>query len=240
MLSFIGNSHLSAVARGAAKFGSRDCTFVQLPHVAPYSRSPDGKRLTLSDPVADAVQAALKDAKMLVSLIGGNGHNIFGLVEMQPRIDLYDPTIATIDANRTLLPRALVKTGLQRQVRFWLQLMRDVRALTPASMDMIHVAPPPPIGDDSHILANPGPFSEPLSAYGLAPPSLRLKLWRLHIEILEACCQEGGIRFLKPEIDWCTHDGFLLPEFYGNDPSHANEDYGRRILQQVENIVRQL
>ena len=97
----------------------------------------------------------------------------------------------------------------------------------------IHVISPPPVGDDRHIAENPGGYFRDKIHLGVAPASLRGKLYRLHTRVVVEFCQEHGIPTLLPPAEAVTEDGFLARPFWKNDPTHANAAYGRLVLEQL-------
>jgi hypothetical protein len=52
--------------------------------------------------------------------------------------------------------------------------------------------------------------------------------------VLEDICQEIGVEVLGPPSGALDEDGFLLPEFYASDATHANPSYGELVVTQAE------
>ena len=48
---------------------------------------------------------------------------------------------------------------------------------------------------------------------------------------------QHNVTLLYPPKITLTSKGYLKPEYYANDATHANADYGELVLQQIENIV---
>ncbi|WP_435655295.1 hypothetical protein [Brucella pituitosa] len=239
MILFIGNSHLAAIER-AYKALSNDeaqelgeASFIQMDgrHVPPFRRTANGP--ALNSALEELLDDQLKPAELVVSVIGGNGHNILGLVNMSPPIDFFDSNDQGFAPNHMIIPRPLVKAALNRRIEDWLRLMLVVRERVPVSR-MLHISPPPPIADPDYILNNPGPFKQQFEDHGLADARVRLKLWRLHEELLIEICTKHGITFISAPNDGVTDEGYLLPEYYGGDPSHANTLYGKKVLEIIK------
>ena len=68
----------------------------------------------------------------------------------------------------------------------------------------------------------------------LPPPRLRLQLYQAQTDVYRRMADDFGAPFVSPPPEAVAEDGFLRPEFCRpNDPTHANELYGRLVLDQI-------
>jgi len=180
---------------------------------------------------------ALKESDTVISMIGGNQHAVFSTIQHpQPFSfllpgDKPEPGAGAIG----LIPYRTLADHFDAGIRG-----RDGKSLTAlreaTRARVVHLQPPPPKRDNQHILLHHESnfANEGITTLGVSPPELRLKFWRLQSVLLEALCTSLGIDVLPPPPDALDPDGFLLPEFYASDATHANPAYGELVLQQVE------
>lgn len=172
---------------------------------------------------------------LVVSMIGGNYHNTFGLIENPIKFEFTQPGEQDFHPTegRQLITYGLIHHFFSDSMRRG--FLRNIKALSElAPRPILHVSAPPPIQDGDHIMNNPGSYFADKRHLGVTPSSLRLKLYTLHEKILSEFCSEEGIRFLPPPPDAVTPEGFLEPRFWRrNDPTHANALYGGLVLDQI-------
>jgi hypothetical protein len=101
------------------------------------------------------------------------------------------------------------------------------------------LAPPPPKKDTDFILRKPKAVFVELGIleHGVSPASLRLKLWKLQLRVMQRLCQEWGTQYLPVPSGAESPDGFLKPEYYAPDETHANASYGELVLRQLEQVA---
>lgn len=171
---------------------------------------------------------------VVVSMIGGNYYNTFGLIENPIRFDFTEPG----ETNFALPPgRELITYGLihhffsDTMTRGFLQ---NVKALKEScGRSFFHVASPPPVDDNDHIANNPGGYFSDKVHLGVAPPALRLKLYHLHETVVRDFCNKESIGLLPPPRESVTSQGFLERRFWKSDPTHANAAYGALVIEQI-------
>ena len=66
---------------------------------------------------------------------------------------------------------------------------------------------------------------------------VRYKMWRLHSAVVREVCQTNGMEFVPVPEASMDAEGFLRPECYATDAAHANEEYARHLLHQIDGIV---
>lgn len=76
-----------------------------------------------------------------------------------------------------------------------------------------------------------------LSESTLNPPILRLKMWEVEMQALAGVCNEWGIGYIGVPPKARTTEGFLRPEYYAPDATHANVAYGHLVLEQLVDLA---
>ena len=100
---------------------------------------------------------------------------------------------------------------------------------------MIHIISPPPKRDSDFIRRyHETRFKNEIAELGVSPPELRMKLWRMQDRLTREFCEELGIIPMEPIAAALDADGYLLPEYYAQDATHANRTYGMLLLDELE------
>lgn len=177
--------------------------------------------------------ADLKATDIIGVCYAGTFHNILGFLKHDLPFDVA-PRELSGDARAKYIP-----VNVMRAQFFELNkartLIPNIKAATKASV--YHIAPPPPKADEDFIKDRMKRYrGQVVEEFGLNPPSLRLKLWKIEMSVLESVCQGWGVGFVHSPPDACDKAGFLRREFYGADATHANVDYGRLVLSQLEQL----
>lgn len=173
-------------------------------------------------------------AKLVAFALWGNWYNTLGLIEHPEKFDFIYPNFdEEVDETRRIIPFTQIKRTFNNNIRYRLRMIDVLLPLSTSKVMMIEV--PPPIGDEGHIRMFPGSFREMLPN-GVTPPKIRLKLWKLQNEVYADFSRERNIGVLPFPEEAKTADGFMAPEFYHRDPTHANADYGALIISQLEKI----
>ena len=84
-----------------------------------------------------------------------------------------------------------------------------------------------------HIHRFPGPFKGTLRR-GVTPAPIRAKLYRINSDIFRGSCAELGVDFVPPPAEAVDAAGFLKPQYWTRDPTHANHVYGRLLMKQIK------
>ena len=74
---------------------------------------------------------------------------------------------------------------------------------------------------------------EDLDTVKITPPHVRLKLWYLLQEMLEESAHEVGGKFIPVLAEAQDEAGYLRPEYWYHDVTHANRLYGGLMLRRV-------
>lgn len=164
--------------------------------------------------------------------LGGNFHNIFGLLELPQPIRIgCDGGAVPDDPARNFLPHDLMRAHFERRLERPLQHAGAVHDRF-AGARFLWLCAPPPIADEAHLRANPGVFRARMHL-GLAPRDLRLALHAMQRDIYAARARAAGAEFLDPPVAARDAAGFLERAFWADDPTHGNAAYGRLVIEQI-------
>lgn len=179
--------------------------------------------------------SGLSPEDVVFSVIGGNQHAVFSTIQHPQAFDFFTPDGKTADPAAEAVPyRALEDAffhGLSTGDGKSIEALRKA-----TSARVVHILPPPPKANNSFIEQNHETrFAEQgLASQGVSPPSLRLKFWELQSRVLERICTALGVEVMRPPPRTVDEDGFLRPEYYAQDATHANWRYGERLLRAIE------
>ena len=243
-LLFVGHSHLSAIHKAYRRFGAKgngfaiEAEFVQLSRAEfrPQFKPGFFRKDILNRRTIKAIRRAKND--VLVSCIGGNVHNVFGLVNHPQPFEFIlpdEPDLPVAD-NAEILPHAAMRLALAGRMRRHLRLLQAVRRHMPGRM--LHLESPPPIPSTEYILAHPGTFGKKIVERGIAPVWLRYKLWRLASTIFREECITLGIEWVPVPRQMQDADGMLIARAWSRDATHANPWYGRCLLRNLATRLR--
>lgn len=232
LILVIGHSHIAALHDGYAQdpgvCGGDEVAFV--PVNGPAFSPP------LVDGVLHPAIATMFAARRLVAVVtvlGGNMHNVIGLARDPVPFDTMLPERPTLPLppDATLLPFGLIRRVLERRSQDLSHLMEAMRAAT--SLPMFQIESPPPIPSEAHLRAYPKGFAEVFAQHGIAPAPLRFKLWRANSAIMADLCTQHGITFLPVPPEMQDAEGMLAKEAWQADPTHGNHVYGAAVLRQI-------
>lgn len=167
----------------------------------------------------------------MLSFIGGNGHNLVGLIQHAAPYDFFlsdEPGIG-VEPHAEIVSEASAADLLKRRNEHHLAVLNEIAART--EMPIFQVAGPPVIESGEEIAAFLPPSLRPKDGDArVSPSSLRYKLWRVDAKIYAAECERLGLGFLLPPIE-ATDNGFLKREFRSSgDSIHANGEYAKLLM----------
>ena len=173
---------------------------------------------------------------VVVSAAGGNQHAIFSTIQHPEPFDFVMPGDTEIDLTNsaTLVPYRTIYESFAEPIRKGFEKsFKALRKRTSARIACLMA--PPPKKDNAFIeqYHDTRFAKEGISSFGVSPPELRMKFWRLQIRVLEELCSELGVDALMPPEGTRDEHGFLAPSFYANDATHANARYGEIVIQQL-------
>lgn len=232
---FFGDSHTHAVAR-ALRDAVGDRVLFEVHQMKRLKNGREIGDVTVEE--AHSLARELEPSDVLISLMGGNQHQILGLVQHQVPFDLFiDAADARPPAGIECIPlqafRDIFRTALRG--KDWTRLSRIREGVR---CPVFHMAPPPPKEDAAHIgRRHETAFVGGILDRGISPAPLRLKLWVLQVDVLRELGAEMGIGVLPPPEGSQTAEGFLKPEYYANDATHGNTAYGALVLEAAERLA---
>lgn len=173
----------------------------------------------------------------VISMIGGNQHAVFSTIQHPRPFDFIEPSRPNWlpAAGSELIPYAALHgnftDGITRGDGKSIKALRDATVA-----HVVHVLPPPPKRDTAHILSHhESRFAEDgIAQFGVSSAELRMKCWILQKDVLVQFCRQIDVEVMFPPDEACDADGFLLPDYYANDATHANPSYGELIMQKLE------
>ena len=181
----------------------------------------------------DALRDQLDDFS--VSVIGGGGHHVLGLVENDVPFDFVLPQAQHLPLveGATIVPYDQVRATLTEMSTPGFDTLHFMQKVAPKRV--VHLTPPPILRDERPInhpiwIARVGPCQT------VTPPYFRLKLYLLFMEILREVCDQEGVLLLPLPPGTVDEEGFMLPRFAGR-PCHTNQLYGEKVLEQLEEIA---
>ena len=213
----LGNSHCQALKPHVAKADDIEVHWVR-------SNKP-GAPGDISAEQGFAAAAALGPEDSLVLMRLGTMHNVIGLLNADPPFALHDEGAGT---GAQIIPRAslatMIRAALERD-RALPRYLRECRA------KLFHIMPPRPKEDLSAVRLPPQAYrGRAVAEFGFAPGAHRLALWQLEERILTDYLTELGIIPLSDPPRARTAAGFLHPDYWGDDATHANPAYGALML----------
>ena len=171
-----------------------------------------------------------------LSMIGGNQHAVFSTIQHPEPFDFADyDGLSEVRSDAQLIPYRVIHDVFARGIRKGDgKSIESLRKSTRARV--VHIIPPPPKRDNEFIEKHHESLfaKEGITTHGVSQPDLRLKFWRLQTRILEQFCRELGVEVLMPPAAALDEQGFLAKDFYANDATHANPEYGELLLTEVE------
>ena len=194
----------------------------------------DIKNFTFSNPLLSEIEKLNPSKDIIFSSYGGNAHNILGLVQHPTPFDfIYAGIQSEGEEGAEIVPSKLVEAAIIQQGGFpetcW--ALRATRAAFGGRI--IQCESPPPIIDSNFLMENAGPFKASFIKFGISKPALRLKLWRMHSDLVKKECKELDIEFLPAPTEFITADGYLTDSGLNNDTTHANAIYGGAVIRQL-------
>jgi hypothetical protein len=231
-----GDSHAHAVQRAIAKREGKGKTT----RVVAYRLLKDKKGVQVGDSSLEQFLERVRGAgpnDLVASMIGGNQHAVYSTIQHPQKFDFFnverdpvDPTAGEFIPYRAL--KDVFAYGLRSGDGRSLEALRKA-----TKARIVHIVPPPPKADNEHIIKyHETLFANDIAHYGVSPPMLRLKFWKLQTRILARICERLGIEILMPPKRAVDELGFLRPEFYAHDATHGNWLYGERVIRQLEKI----
>ncbi|WP_419825254.1 hypothetical protein [Sphingomonas sp.] len=239
-LLFVGESHVAAIRDAAKVRREADpgaprtrSIYTRDPRLAPdlTEGAPPRFGPLLEAEIRD--QVALHDP-LVASVIGGNVHNALALLRHERPFDFHlsgEPS-PPLDPAAERVPEALVAEALRAGQAADRARLTALHAVVGA---FVHVESVPPLRDDRLIAAAADRYfvERGITARGVAPASLRYRMWRLASRLMRREVEGLGCAWLPVPRAALDADGFLRPELAG-DATHGNGDYAELLIRALE------
>ena len=247
-----GDSHYAAVAGALAKrFAEGLPSKTDYAHVFvfngwkyglsyPFSIAHEG-RWILNPEVKDQISFLSDGAKRInfVSMFGGGHHHALTLIAHKEPFDCVIPERPDLPLNENaqLLTISYIESVLMNYLPGPFREIQNFINAFPG-LKCIHIESPPSIGDDHFVRQNLGKWFADKLAPGeelkLTHRTVRQKIWLIHSRLYDAQARKAGFEFLRAPQAAMDESGYLRPQYYGDDATHANAAYGELILRQLE------
>lgn len=246
----IGDSHYAAIADAAQKTlaftpEKRGCDLIffnawKYALRYPFTLDVEGEVVLNPELVQSIRDIAQKyDRIQLITVLGGghylaltmldNNHPMEVILPGQPDLPLRDDAmLVSVDFAKDIFLQLIKGT---------FQALACIKAEFP-DVGFAQIESPPANGDNDFIRSHLGDYFQatctPEQINAISSPAQRYKFWRLQSEMYAQKCEELGIDYINVPERAISADGFLPPEFFGSDSTHANAAYGRMILDSIE------
>ena len=165
--------------------------------------------------------------RVIVLMLRGNEFAMESLVDDRPHWDFSYPGMPATPGRQLLRARD-VAAHFARVMEPTLAMCLLYRHTYPQAQ-IYHVAAPPPIESQQHILEQPEVFGELLAEQGLRPFELRLKIYQALYQPLAERLAGFGVQTLFAPAQSLTPAGGLRSEF-ASGCLHGNHAYGRALM----------
>lgn len=220
---FLGDSHAHAVIRSLAR--TPDLTWVSAVDVRRIQSPGHNPKEVPAD------LARRYPADIVFCCLGGTEYNLLSLIEADEPTDFMVDPGDTVMPGRKVIPNAVVRAALAFRMRSAHGRLQAVRAAYKSPL--VCVAPPPPFFELGDPAGLPSAFA-PFLSRGITPAQIRQKWYRTQMDLLAVQCAADGLRLMPAPSAVQDAQGFLLRDFWTNDPTHGNAAYGAALIEQIK------
>jgi hypothetical protein len=198
----------------------------------------EGNRTVLSPAVRRRLDQELASLRatppFLIASISGNEYQFIGHVEHPRRFDFALPGRPDLPVRSgvEIIAPSLMRKTFERWMEQPLSVMGALREAT--SLPIVFLQSPPPLASTDYIRANAGPFQAAIQENGVAPASLRMKLWLLQSSIYRQRAEDLDCRYLEVASEVVDGSGFLLESASWPDSVHGNRAFGASVIQWID------
>ena len=236
----LGHSHIVAIAKGCYDLqhegfllGGAPLTsrFVYLydPELSPTLEEEESASSRLNPRLRAIIEEEKPDG--IVLSVGGNEHIALSVTQPKERFDFIlgaEPEL-DIEAGAVVLPEAAVRETLREKMRPTLATIEAIRKET--SAPIVCIEPPPPL-PNSRVMQCPQEFfRKSFDPRRLSQDVFRYKMWRSQAALYHEICVKEDILYAPVPAEFIAPSGTLAEVVWGADASHANELFGRRMIQ---------
>lgn len=215
-----------------------------VPMLRPVAENGDVAVLESDWPRTDAYWDALTECSFGadVALIwGGNEHNICYFFQADHAFDFLSKNVNRLIPSFQVVPKATIRRRFLDAGLTQLSRVMDRLSADGGDRRIAILGTPPPKRDNDALRAmlTEEPFFVEQAAFlghtvetiPITAPHVRLKLWYLLQEMLADQARRVGAAFVPIPSGAQDEDGFLKPEYWTRDVTHANADYGRLMFE---------
>jgi len=178
----------------------------------------------------------IASGKKLAVVWNGNQHIANFLFQTIPPFTLHGVTES--DHNRMPIPKTMVKEFFKpffEELNLIMPMMASASSITlvngPAPKPLTHIQTC--FMNEQFFVTIADSLNLDIDSLELTSDSLRLELWRLVSEMLASYAQSLGAYFLDVPIESLDSSGLLLEEYWHSDTTHANEYYGKLLVEKI-------
>lgn len=243
MFTFVGfgHSHIVAIAKGSYELQHAGETFAGEPFLGhffylfdaefmPASTSgEEGPRLNSA--ILEKIEQT--NPRFVLLALGGNEHNALSVVRLHRRFDfiLSERPDLPLEPDADILPEAAVRELLRERME---DAFATARAFAETiRLPMVQMEPPPPLPTEQ-ILAYPKEFfRHAVDPKKLSTERFRYKMWRIQANLYREFCEKNDLVYVPVPADLQDESGMLARQAWGQDATHANAHFGRRMIQEL-------
>jgi hypothetical protein len=193
----------------------------------------------------DALVSNARDRKIIL-VFNGNQHHAEFLFARTPRVDVLDEELAEAEPEpgTLLVPKRAIAEHFRpslNQLKVLLQRLREAGSLavtvsgTPAPKAEITIFTRRLRSEEFWQKLLPKQGLDPLTAE-FTPQSVILKFWKILQKTMKEIAISGGADFKPVPRETLDARGFLLRQYWPDDATHANREYGRLVLEKLTRI----
>jgi hypothetical protein len=189
--------------------------------------SRSGQTLFYSPEFMNFLEMVDADVSVIYLMLRGNEFGIESLVDAAPRWDFsYSGQGAT--KGRQFVHQADAAAHFDKIMNPLLATCMLVKHKFPNAV-IFHIAAPPPVESETHILSDPESFGTLFEHYGVRPFALRKKIYDAMYDKLASTLREFGVQSIFAPADCLTEAGGLKEE-YAHGTLHGNKLYGKSLI----------
>jgi hypothetical protein len=217
--------------------------YSEVPGLVGLCEQPEVRVLTGGWPRGDDYWQALVDAVpgADVALVwGGNEHNVCYFFEADHAFDFVSKQVGSLLPSFQIVPKTQIRRRLTNAGVGQLgDVLTRLRAAGVRRLVVLGTPPPKRDNDALRALLASEPFfvemadhlGHSVDTVPITAPRVRLKLWYLLQEMLAEHARAASAVFVPVPSETQDDDGFLRPEMWAPDVTHANEVFGRLMFQ---------
>jgi hypothetical protein len=234
----LGHSHVVAIAKGCYELqnqrfeiGGEPITsrFLYLydPKIMP-TLVDEGGRQRLNPALVEII--AKEDPRFILLSVGGNEHIAMSVVRFSERIDflLGDEPDLLLEPGAEILTEAAIRETLRDKMAPTLSTLRAIREAT--RLPLVCLEPPPPLPNERIIAFPKEFFKRAIDPDRLSSELFRYKMWRVQSWLYRETCAKCDMLFVPVPQEFLAPPGLLARDAWGEDASHANALFGRRMI----------